>query len=313
MASFHIRFLAVLHRRLSQVISRLFHVRRGWHRRPHVHPRYRRYWKTLELPIRRFTRALQGPAAALPPAQVGIYFTSAVVLALPDKTARHLLVPGLELGPQNLTPAGTHPLLCMFGYQRDVRPPIHIFPGMDYLEFIAALPWIHWREAASPCGRPFVFMPRLYLNRFLPTVLGWVCGYAKQLARLHMRKTVYHVRSLFTPGRLITGSFTLRGNPAPPAEFQFFPPIQEVFRQRFIGQGPLGRFVCTEFNFNFQEAKMQAIAAEGDITNECLPGLPAQGYQVPGIDEDPLGAFQLHVRWELTPPFDCSLLEAGEW
>jgi hypothetical protein len=86
-----------------------------------------------------------------------------------------------------------------------------------------------------------------------------------------------------------------------------------VFRQRFIGQGPLGRFVCTEFNFNFQEAKMQAIAAAGDITNQCLPGLPAQPYSVRGIDEDPLGAFQLHVRWELTPPFDCSLLEAGEW
>jgi hypothetical protein len=312
MALLRIRFLAASHRLFSHLLSWLFHIGRGWQGRPHVHPEYREYWRHLE-PIRRFTTAaLADSSPPLPPAQVGIYFSSVVILTIETEIARGLLADGLELGPQNLTPSGTHPLLCMFGYQRDVRPPFP-FPGMDYLEFIAALPWVHWRQASNSCGRPFVFMPRLYLNRFLPTILGWICGYAKQLARLHMKETFYHVRNLFTPDPLAEGRFMRKGEPGPPSAFKFFPPIQEVFEQRFIGKSLLGTFVCTDFRFDFKEARMQAIDADLDIKEECVQGLPALLYSVKGIDQHPLGAFQLHVRWHLTPPFDCSLLEAGEW
>ncbi len=72
----------------------------------------------------------------------GRYQSWMVLLTMPSANVQQMLPAELELAPQAITPAGTHPLLLMFGHQLDVE--IHLGPAemfdMDYLEFVLDTP-----------------------------------------------------------------------------------------------------------------------------------------------------------------------------
>ena len=74
-----------------------------------------------------------------------------VVLAPPVDVVKALLPAGLSPAAQTLTPAGTHPVVVMFGQHSHVhpwfRPPSS---GGDYNEWIVATPCLDWR-ANSRC------------------------------------------------------------------------------------------------------------------------------------------------------------------
>jgi hypothetical protein len=178
---------------------------------------------------------------------------------------------------------------------------------MDYLEIAAAVPFVQWVEPVNPRG-PLVFMPRLYLDEPLPTVLGWFCGYAKKLARLEMGEKYYRAYSFPENERLMTGAFIPRGKPQPPCNFPNFQKIRQVFQQPFIGQTIPGWFVCTRFDLDLAGAKIQPVDIKADIERQFLPGWPVKKYAVPGIDQCRFGGFRIHACWTLIPPFDCSCL-----
>jgi hypothetical protein len=125
---------------------------------------------------------------------------------------------------------------------------------------------------------------------------------------LHLTETDGEVHRFPWRERLLRGRFAPRGDPAPPHDFPHFGPIRAVYEQPFIGQTLLGPFVCTHFTFDLDHALVQPIRANVNIAPGFLPGLPPQILAADGIDQAPLGAFRIHVRWRLPPPFHCSLL-----
>jgi hypothetical protein len=219
-----------------------------------------------------------------------------------------MLPEGLVLGPQSLFPPGQHPALFLFGHHQGVRPNILHVLGMDYLEFLIAIPHVQWKTATNPYRGPFAFMPRLYLDRLLPVLGGWLYGYAKRRARIRADERTYEVRSLLGNSPLITGRFTPRGNPGPLSAFPNFAELAELFQQPFVAQTLLGFFCCSHQDFELDQATMQALEADVDVATAFLPGLPTGSRHFSGIDQVPRGAFRIRVPWTLPPPFDCACL-----
>src|SRR5215211_8720617 len=110
-----------------------------------------------------------------------------VTLALPTAAVRNLLPAGLELGPQSITPAGTHPVLMgfheMFRLQTSVPS---LLPSMTYHEHSVGVPYCY--ATLGPRGRslgPYFFMPIVLLDHVLATIGGLLFwGYAKRLATI---------------------------------------------------------------------------------------------------------------------------------
>ena len=241
---------------------------------------------------------------------LGLFLASVVVLPVANQEAQRLLPHALELAPQPILEDGRHPVLLLFGHQRDVR--LNIFPQerMDYLEFLIAVPHVQWKKTSNPYRGPFVYMPRLYLNETWPTILGWFCGYAKKRGRVKAGVDHYHVHSLLGDQPLIEAHFIPRDGNRRSSDFPHFQRLREMFKQPVIGQALLGLLVCTFFDFEFEKGHMQDLEARVQIHRPFVPGLPVETYAVQGIEKDPLGAFRFILPWTLTAPFLPSELRA---
>lgn len=241
------------------------------------------------------------------PAAEGKYITTGLVLPVEKKFVRRWLPKDLELALPRLTPEGTHPVLLLLGHQYDVYPfgyPRSL-PGLDYLETAAVIPFVRWADSPRHSKRFHAYMPRLYLNKLFPIVLGWLAGYAKRLARLKMKKTSYEGRRYILNSLLVTGVFAPTGNWQTPADFPNFTRLSQVFRQTIIGKFPIG-YLCTDIDFKLSHARMRPVRVKLRVDNDFVGRLLPRAYEVPGIDVHPLGAFQLEVSWSLYGPVDCS-------
>src|SRR5262249_11656390 len=107
-----------------------------------------------------------------------------VTLALPTERVRNFLPAGLELGPQDVTPRGTHPVILLFQEMFRVQMSMPtVLPSLTYHEHIFSVPYCYLSSGSITPGYPgpYFFMPRLYLDSAEATaggVLFW--GFAKE-------------------------------------------------------------------------------------------------------------------------------------
>jgi hypothetical protein len=232
----------------------------------------------------------------------GRYQAYFVPSSLTRQVVARLLPRGLETAPQELAPAGQHPVLFVFGKQQEVRPIIQVGKGLEYLEFLLAIPYLQWKNDRLRFRGPLVYLPRLYLDHWLPVLLGWLCGFAKQRARMRSAAEAYRIDRLFDGSPLIQAAFHARGGTGRPRDFLKFAALQDIFVQPLVTATPFG-CLCLDFHWKLEEAQMQAADAEVRIEQAFLPGLPLGPFQVDGIDRFPDGAFHLDVPWTLSRPF----------
>ncbi len=241
----------------------------------------------------------------------GLMLSSMAIPPMSNAAVQAMLPGGLELGPQTLAPAGQHPICFMFCLQKDVRPPL-LGLGLKYLELILAVPFVQWTHPTNSYRGPFIFMPRLYLDRWLPVILGWFYGFAKVRARMSTAENYYRVRSLLRDRPIISGDFAPHGPIGPPSSFPHFEPVRDLFRQPFVAKSIVGPFICSRFDFHLDDAHMQSIDATVHLTEAFVPGLAVGDFHVPGIDMTPVGAFYIQIPWTLSPPFRCGCLKTGQ-
>jgi hypothetical protein len=309
------RLRVACHRPALALIALLGGLRHGLHTAFHLDPyaAFRRGWQGMAgapsptpMPV--------SPRPIYPHAPfhvLGTYAAWALLLGLPRSAAQAMLPAALEPGPQSYTPPGQHPILLMFGHHEGVRPDFLSIRGMDYLEFLVAVPNVQWVNTARPYRGPLAFLPRLYLDQWLPVVLGWVYGFAKERGRLRAGADRYAVNSYLGNRPLIAGTFVPRGQPGPPPALPNFGALAGLFRMPFANKLTVEPFLCCFQDFKLAEATVQAVAADVTIATAFLPQLPTGRFQVPGLDEAPLGAFRIRVPWALTPPFGCASLRPG--
>lgn len=236
-----------------------------------------------------------------------------VTLALPTATVRNLLPAGLELGPQVLTPAGTHPVLLGFHEMFRLHTSVpSLLPSMTYHEHSVGVPYCYVTQPRSTSRRagPYFFMPSVLLDNVLATLGGLLFwGYAKRLATFRSAEGRYSVTDTGGEAVLSLG-YEYVGDAQPVAQCPHFELQRQALAQTIISTYPLGMgpfFVLAEFPKRWEVATVRPLSAVTEIFTDYVVGLPSGRYpsaeRSAGIDVSPVGAYELRAPWQLSSPY----------
>jgi hypothetical protein len=220
-----------------------------------------------------------------------------LILDLPAGPLAALLPPGLEILPQSVVAAGRHPLVLLFGQQREVGPDLLPF-GLSYLEFVLALPFVRPRD--GPQG-PFCHLPVLLLDRRLPTVLGrWLYGFAKRRAACQRSEDSFVIARLEDGAALLSARFAAAGATGRAGELEDFQNLRCLFEQPLISQGRGGRWRYARFDFALARAALQPVAAEVVVHRAIMSGMPFGPDPIRAPGPGASTAFRVATSWTLT-------------
>jgi len=216
------------------------------------------------------------------------------LVAVPADRASAMLPSGLRLAPQSVMPEDQHPLLFMLGRQRNVRLALSS-GGIDYLEFILAVPFVeHERPERHPRG-PFGWLPCLFLDRRLPIVAGrLLLAYAKRRAAISSTDETYRIACARTGAPLL--SARLAGTGASSNECPR--PIAELLQLPVISRRTYAwRYSVADLALD--RAAIEPIGIDLTIEHAFVPGLPTGSF---ALDAKRGQAIRLRTGWRLTGP-----------
>ncbi len=236
---------------------------------------------------------------------------ASALFALPTHIVQGMLEPGLTLAPQDLTPAGQHPVLLLFGWQSDVRPNRMPFGGGRYMEFIVSVPFVKHAHPRldKDCPGPFIYMPRLYLDQLFPTLLGiWGYGYNKKLATIQADQNDYTVYRRSTQNALISASYQATGKTGSETDFPHFSLTRKPYALPLISRTRFGQWHYSFYDFALGQALIQPIEMTIKVYSPEVGGLPPGTYTVPSIQKQGLGAFFITTDATISNPLQSLML-----
>jgi hypothetical protein len=238
-----------------------------------------------------------------------------VTLALPTDQVRNLLPAGMELGNQDVSPRGTHPVILFFHdmFRAQMSIPT-LLPNMTYREHSVGVPFTYISCGSITPGvpGPYYFMPRLYLDNFWAT-LGGLCiwGFAKEMATVTVTGDSYTVNAL--GGQRVTSLQWKKSKNTehkPIAEYANFEPVRQMLNQPILSMVPLARgpfFILSDFDKQWNVATVRPMETVLEVDVEYVPGYPAGRYPAAGwsagIDRSVLGSYELLAPWRLSMPY----------
>ncbi|MCI0564186.1 MAG: hypothetical protein MN733_37400 [Nitrososphaera sp.] len=250
----------------------------------------------------------------------GTVTASVVLLPLSQAAVQYALPKGLALGPQKLTPAGTHPVLFSFIEEIRVRlafPPLNLPTLQNYRGVVLQIPYVHKKGDS----RFYLYPVRLYLNRLAPTLAGWL-GYslAQRFVKIEASPTHYDIKGLRN-AHLLSAQFEPIGEQGASSAFPNFQRgIAQLLTQPLLikypplKKGP-GVFFCASLHYHvdepqdnssklFKPAQLQAMSVKVQLfrqfAQEFFPD-SAGDYATTNLNQSPLGAFRLWAGWSLGP------------
>ena len=227
---------------------------------------------------------------------VGDLDAAIALLAVPADTASAMLPDGLRLARQSVTPENQHPLLLMLGRQRNVRLAL-FSSGIDYLEFILAVPFVEHDRPDRPRG-PFGYLPCLLLDCRLPIVAGrLLLAYNKRRAAISATEDTYRIACAHSGEPLLSARFRARAGSRdgrPPA------PITEILQLPVISRRARVAWRYSVADLALDRAEIAPIEMDLAIARPFVPGLPADSF---ALEAKRGQAFRLRISWRLTGPF----------
>jgi hypothetical protein len=230
-----------------------------------------------------------------------------VTLALPSDLVRDFLPRGLDLATQNVTRAGTHPVVLLFDDMFRVQLSVPtLFPNMTYHEHSVGVPYCYLSGGYNTSGfqGPFYFMPKLYLDDWCAILGGrlfW--GFPKEMASFTVTADRYTVTSL---GGQRLASFRWKDGPGgfqPLQQFGFFKPTQAMLSQPLISLVPFSMgpfFVVSKLERLWSVAMLNPVAATLDVEVAYVQGYQCGHSSAAGIDSSVLGSYEIRVPWRLS-------------
>lgn len=231
------------------------------------------------------------------------------VFALPREVVSKMLPVGLQLAAQGMTMDDEHPVLLLFGWQDDVRPNGFALGGR-YMEFILSVPFVQHADPRqhARCPGPFIYMPQLYLDALLPTLLGvFGYGYNKKLAHIVADDQDYTVCDRHTRETLISASFRPCGPPGTEVDFEHFRITRLPYQLPLISRSPLG-WHYSFYDFALGQAVIRPIDMTIKVYSDKVGGLPSGIRKVPSIVKQPLGAFFVCTDATISHPLQTFVL-----
>jgi hypothetical protein len=250
------------------------------------------------------------PGVFAPAYAYGHLDVTTVLLAPPRDVVRAALPPALQPAAQTLTPAGTHPLMLMFGHHSHVRPWFRPpGAGASYHEWIVVFPFVV-RASDRPSAPAWSYMARLDLDSLWYVLLGWIYGYPKLLSRIRTTRTTYDVASLGGRGVVSMTSERL-GTPGPLSDIPGASSMAPAFDLPFIQQlGPLP-WLASRMWFELSSATGQPARARFSVDAGAAPGLQALAADAGPIGVGLPGALHLSCDWMLSRPYLVSAFPPG--
>ncbi len=217
---------------------------------------------------------------------------ASVVVPFPAKVVQKLLPKGLELGEQDITEKGDHPVILLFARQRDVRPNQLPF-GMNYSEFICAVPWVRHSDPALRELPPLITPTKLYLDSLPPILLGiYGYGFPKERAAMHVDMDTYIIRDAKTDDEIISCSFERTGPKTRAHALAYFDKVREAYEMAMVTRNRLGQWQYSVYDFSLGQAELEPLSMNIRISSDCF-GLPPGIIKAPDIRASSFGAFFL--------------------
>jgi hypothetical protein len=239
---------------------------------------------------------------------VGDGIIRAVTLELPTEAVRGLLPYTLELAPQQMTKAGTHPVVMFF--QEMLRAHMNIpslLPNMTYHEYVLAVPHTRPKGGFGMGSRGALqFMPKLYLSEWLPTVGGLLFwGFAKEMAHYEVSESRIQIAPHGGGEPLVSLDYQPTGDYRPVGEYPNFAPLQQIMSQPLVSQLPaaMGPFLaCSNYDKIWSQAVLRPISSKVTVNQAFVPNLPTGVFQDEGrsITSSVLGAVEIKAPWTLS-------------
>lgn len=228
---------------------------------------------------------------------VGDLDAAIALVGIPTASARALLPEGILLAPQDVVPDECHPLLLLMGRQRNVRFA-GASVGIDYFEFILAVPFVELAGSYAAGAGPFGYMPRLLLDRWLPTVVGrLLLAYDKHRAVISRTEDSYRIVTPRSGELLLTARFRVAPGSA---GYRLPSPVRKALQLPMISRRARGAWRYTAADLRLDEAQIEPLEIDLAIERAFVPGLPT-GEFAPDADDG--RAFRLRTSWRLTGPF----------
>jgi hypothetical protein len=236
-----------------------------------------------------------------------------VTLALPRDSVRNLLPNGLELGPQTMTPPGTHPVLLGFHEMFRLHASIpSLLPSMTYHEHSVGIPYcfVTQNQITPRTPGPYYFMPILLLDNVwaaLGGLLFW--GYAKQLAAFSVDQRRFSISRIGGEPVLST-SYESVGDARPIAHYPHFELQRQAISQPLISMVPLSVgpfFVVAGFPKKWDVATLRPLETVTEVFTDYVVGLSSGRYpstgRSQGIDASVMGAYELRAPFQVGSPY----------
>ena len=246
---------------------------------------------------------------------VGKIDAHVVVRAMPVDVVRSLLPLGLELAPQPATFPDKHPVVFLFAD--------HFFQAwfgdMDYFECVVAVPYVRLEDSHAANRGPFLYMPRLYLDKTAPRLLGnLLYGFEKVEAKVEAGPGRFRATDPDSDEPIVSAKFTAAGDPVRPQEHANFESVRRLLEQPTISQALrivdsdafserdfLSPFLCTQVKYDFTDptSTIQPVRANVWLSPLTTPkGLPVGTFDTPSLDEDELGSFRMRAPQVVSLP-----------
>lgn len=288
------------------------------------HPDFFRSWQTsrasfyppFEIPLsegRQYVKHSRSPSDPF-----GIYTAAIVFRYIPRAEAERALLPLRAINPNarldlSLEDSyGNHPVCYCFGFHQNVlsgwmlklnRQNLGIkFKGIDYSEVCIGILGVRLDDPAHVYPGPFLFIPRLHLNRLYPTFLGWMVGLAKVWSRVSPTDENYAVHDRFTGRELYRAEFEPYGEIGPPERFTNLGPFLQLLELPLLTR-LLGDILFTYFDWGWDHSFIQPVRGRLECFSDAVPCMPRGSFEFEGIDRNASGAFRVHLPWELVAPF----------
>jgi len=233
-----------------------------------------------------------------------------VTLAMPRDAVAAMLPRGLALAPQAVTGPQQHPVILLFGQQRDVRVNLLPLGIPSYLEFICAVPWVMHTDRALADLAPMIWPQRLYLDSAPPIALGvYGFGLPKKMAAITFDDDSYVVRDSVTGAEIIAAGYSRRGPDGRSHDYPHFAAVRPGYEMAMVTPHRLLGWQYTVYDFSLDSAHMAPLAMEVRIGANDF-GLPAGLHHVPPLSLSALGGFFLTAGGTINNPFQSFDIKA---
>lgn len=220
----------------------------------------------------------------------------------PRAAVAKLLPAELEPAPNLSSTPDLHPLAFLFGDQTQgatIFGGVTLPLGISYQELGIAIPFVRRRGGR----RLHLYVPRMYSSYFPSTWNGRnFYGYGKRMGSMSWRGPVFLLTD--EEGALLMHA-TLDArddwSPAGGARLPHFEAMRAVFALPVLGRKPDGGWVCSRFDWDFDEAELRPVDACVVVDGSVLEGLDPGPY--PDV---PSGSFEVRgMTWRLSWPEAC--------